>query len=100
VRENVGPDVPLHFTAFHPMYRLRNLPRTPVSTLEKARQIALDAGLHYAYTGNAPGHPGAHTYCPRCGELLVRRLGMSGEVVALKNGKCGKCGTTIPGVWA
>ncbi len=100
VRDNLGCDVPLHFTRFMPLYRLRNLPRTPVSTLEKARQIALDAGLRFVYVGNVPGHPGENTYCPHCQTVLVRRFGMSATVEALHNGKCAKCGETIPGVWA
>ena len=99
VHDNLGPDVPLHFTRFHPMYRLRNLPRTPVPTLEKARQIALDAGLHYVYTGNVPGHEGTHTYCPNCGETLIERIGFTVRKMALVDGKCGKCGAAIPGVW-
>jgi pyruvate formate lyase activating enzyme len=100
VRDNLGPDVPVHFTAFHPMYRLRNLPRTPVETLETARQIALDAGLHYPYVGNVPGHPGAHTYCPNCRTIVIERVAMSSRIVALDNGRCAKCKTAIPGVWA
>ena len=100
VHDNLGDDVPLHFTRFHPMYRLRNLPRTPVETLETARKIALDAGLHFVYTGNVPGHPGANTYCPQCGELLIERYGFSPAIKALQDGKCAKCGRAIPGVWA
>ncbi len=100
VHDNLGDDVPLHFTRFHPMYRLRNLPRTPVETLETARKIAQDAGLHFVYTGNVPGHPGANTYCPQCGELLIERYGFSPAIKALQDGKCAKCGRAIPGVWA
>jgi pyruvate formate lyase activating enzyme len=100
VRANLGPDTPVHFTRFTPMYRLRNLPRTPVETLDKARQIALDEGLHYPYVGNVAGHPGAHTYCPSCHEIVIRRFGVSSEIAALRDGKCAKCGTAIAGVWA
>jgi pyruvate formate lyase activating enzyme len=100
VRDNLGPDVPLHFTRFMPLYRLRNLPRTPVPTLETARQIALDAGLHFVYVGNVPGHPGENTYCPKCRTTLIQRYGMSSTILALQNGKCAKCGQVIPGVWA
>lgn len=100
VYENLGADVPLHFTRFHPMYRLRNLPRTPVETLETARKIAQDAGLRFVYTGNVPGHPGGNTYCPKCGATLIRRFGYSVSLEALKNGKCTECGENIAGVWA
>ncbi|MDP8225457.1 MAG: AmmeMemoRadiSam system radical SAM enzyme [Candidatus Lernaella stagnicola] len=100
VYTHLGADVPLHFTRFHPMFQLRNLPRTPVPTLEKARQVALDAGLRYVYTGNVPGHPGTHTYCPKCGEKVIQRYGFTAKVVALDDGRCAKCGTAIPGVWS
>ena len=99
VAANLGPDVPLHFTRFHPMYRLRNLPRTPVTTLEKARKIAQDAGIHYVYTGNVPGHGGADTYCHNCGTKLIQRYGFSTQVIGMENGLCRKCGERIPGIW-
>lgn len=100
VLDHLGPDVPVHFTRFQPLYRLRNLPRTPVETLEKARQIALDAGLHYPYVGNVPGHPGGNTYCPHCGATVIRRVGFTTELVGMKNGACAKCRTAIAGVWS
>ena len=68
VAGELGPDVPVHFTRFHPDYQLLNLPPTPVATLERAREIAMATGLRYAYVGNVPGHPGNHTYCPRLPE--------------------------------
>ncbi len=95
----VGPDVPVHFTRFHPDYRLLNLPPTPVSTLERAREIALSYGLHYPYVGNVPGHPGNHTYCPTCGKLIIERMGFSVTAVHLQDGSCEFCQTRIPGVW-
>jgi pyruvate formate lyase activating enzyme len=79
---------------------MTNLPPTPVSTLERAREIALDAGLNYVYLGNVPFHEGGNTYCHSCGELLIRRVGYATEVVALANGSCGSCNTEIPGVWS
>ena len=99
VNANLGPDVPIHFTRFMPMYRLRNLPRTPVETLETAHKIAKDKGLHFPYIGNVPGHPAGDTYCPHCGEKLIARYGFSPNILALKNGKCIKCQTAIPGRW-
>lgn len=96
----LGPDVPIHFTRFHPQYRLTNLPPTPIRVLKKARQIALDAGIHFVYTGNVPGDPGENTYCPSCNTMLIRRIGFSIVDNKIKNGACPKCGTEIPGVWS
>lgn len=99
VIETVGPDVPLHFSRFHPDYQLLNLPPTPIETLEAARQMALEVGLHYVYLGNVPGHEGNHTYCPNCKEMIIRRSGMATTNMWLEAGRCGYCGTPIPGVW-
>ena len=95
----LGPDVPVHFTRFYPQYRLRNLPPTPVSTLRAAREIALEEGLHFVYVGNVPGDPGENTYCPNCHTVLIRRVGFEILENNLRNGRCPKCGTLIPGVW-
>jgi len=99
VKNDLGPEVPVHFTRFHPQYRLQNLPATPVATLERAREIALAEGLQFVYLGNVPGHPGNNTWCPRCKEMLIRRIGMSTDENRLKQGKCPKCGQAIPGIW-
>jgi len=96
----VGPDVPVHFTRFHPDYQLPNLPDTPVATLERARQIGLQQGLHFAYVGNLPGHPGNNTYCPRCGRAVIERDGLFVTEMHLKDGHCGYCARAIPGVWS
>jgi pyruvate formate lyase activating enzyme len=96
----VGPDVPLHFTRFHPDYQMNNLPPTPVQTLERARAIALDEGVHYAYVGNVPGHPGDDTYCPKCGVTLIQRQGFFIAANHLQDGRCPACGEAIAGVWA
>jgi len=90
---------PLHFDRFHPMYKLTNLPETPVSTLEKARQIALDAGIKYAYIGNVPGNQGTNTYCPKCKKLLIERKGFSILQNKIVNSQCSYCHETIDGVW-
>jgi len=95
----LGPDVPLHFSRFHPDYQLANLPPTPLETMEAARRMALDAGVHYVYLGNVPGHEGNHTYCPRCGQMIVRRSGMATESIHIVDGKCEFCHEPIPGVW-
>ncbi len=75
------------------------MPPTPVPTLERARAIAMEEGLHYAYIANVPEHPGKHTWCPDCGELLIRRVGLITEVVALADGRCTSCGRAIQGLW-
>jgi pyruvate formate lyase activating enzyme len=95
----LGPDVPLHFTRFHPDYQLTNLPPTPVETLESAWQAARDAGLHYVYVGNVPGHEGNHTYCPQCGQMIVQRLGMATAAIHISDGCCDYCQAPIAGVW-
>ena len=100
VREHLGPDVPVHFTRFHPTYRLTDLPPTPVASLERAWKIGRDAGLNYVYLGNVPGHPGENTVCPSCGEILIRRVGFRIIKNRLKNGSCPDCQHAIPGVWS
>ncbi len=99
VRSDLGPDVPVHFTRFHPQYLLTNLPPTPVETLERAKAIADAEGLHFAYIGNVPGHPAESTYCPRCRRLLVERLGFTIRQMHVKKGKCSYCQQAIAGVW-
>ncbi len=99
VAGELGPDVPVHFTRFHPDYRLQNLPPTPVSTLERAYESARRAGLHYPFVGNVPGHPGNHTYCPRCGKIVIERSGFFVTAMHLRDGSCEFCGEPIAGVW-
>ncbi|MDD5761360.1 MAG: AmmeMemoRadiSam system radical SAM enzyme [bacterium] len=100
VAGEIGPDVPVHFTRFHPDYQLRNLPPTPVATLEKAREIAMRKGIRYAYVGNVPGHPGNHTYCPGCGKVVVGRSGFFVTAMNIEKGRCRSCRRSIAGVWA
>jgi pyruvate formate lyase activating enzyme len=100
VKENLGTEVPLHFTRFHPTYRLTNLPPTPVATLERAWAVAREVGLHYVYLGNVPGHPAENTVCPGCGEVLIRRIGFRIRENNLSEGRCHRCRRVIPGVWA
>lgn len=99
IYDNMGPDTPLFFSRFTPRYKLGNLPATPVETTEKARKIAMGAGLRYVYTGNMPGHPGGNTYCPACGKALIRRYGYAILENNIKGGKCFSCGQKIPGIW-
>ena len=95
----LGPDTPIHFSRFHPQYRLKNLPPTPISVLQTAKKIALDAGIHFPYIGNVPGDPGENTYCPSCGTLLIRRIGFTIVENKLSKNLCSKCRTKIPGIW-
>ena len=84
VKANLGEDVPLHFTQFHPEYLLKNLPITPVPTLERAKAIADAEGLHYVYIGNVPGHPAQNTYCPKCRKMLVERVGFTASQMLIR----------------
>jgi pyruvate formate lyase activating enzyme len=97
--KELGPDVPLHFSRFYPQYKLKNLPPTPVETLEQARQTALDEGVHFVYIGNVGGHPGNHTYCPACGEIVIERVGFGVKGYHIESDCCAFCGASIPGVW-
>jgi pyruvate formate lyase activating enzyme len=100
VVEHVGPDVPMHFSAFHPDYRMQDVPATPAATLTRARRIAMDHGVRYAYTGNVQDGAGGSTYCHACGELLIERdwyrLGHWGLTA---DGCCSHCGTPCAGVF-
>ena len=100
VAGEIGPDVPIHYTRFHPDYKLLNLPPTPVATLERARAIAMDKGIHYAFVGNVPGHSGNNTFCPKCGKVVIERQGFFIEKNNIINGKCKFCGEPIAGVWS
>jgi pyruvate formate lyase activating enzyme len=98
ILEHLGPDVPLHFTAFHPDFKLQDKPKTPPETLHAARRIALDAGIRYVYEGNIHSES-AHTYCPGCGKILVRRSWHDVLENSIHDGACPSCGHAIPGWW-
>jgi len=101
VMDELGPDVPLHFSRFYPMYQLKSLSPTPLSTLERAREEALKVGLKYVYLGNInPMHEANNTFCPNCGRMLIRRLRFYVVQNDIVNGKCKYCGYEIAGVWA
>lgn len=99
IKENVGIDVPLHFSAFYPRYKLLNIPRTSPDILLKARETALKTGLHYVYVGNVQTKNAENTYCPKCKELLIQRSGFTIIKNNIKNKKCPNCKTLIAGVW-
>ena len=98
--QELGPDYPLHFTRFSPMYRLNRLPATPVKTLELLRDIALKEGIHYVYLGNVPGHEACNTYCHNCHKMLIKRQGYTIAEFNIVNGNCKFCRTPIPGRWS
>jgi len=92
-------DTPVHFSRFHPMFRLSNLKVTPLSTLETARDIAIRAGFRYVYTGNVPGTGTEDTVCPSCRHTIIRRTGFIVKANEMADGACRYCGTAIAGVW-
>jgi pyruvate formate lyase activating enzyme len=101
VVENLGPDVPMHFTAFHPEWKMMDHTSTPPATLTRARQIAMSNGVRYAYTGNVHDGAGGSTYCHSCGELLIERdWYVLGRWSLDAGGCCSKCGTAVAGVFA
>jgi pyruvate formate lyase activating enzyme len=103
VMEHLGPDVPLHFTAFHPDWKMRHKPSTPMATLVRARRIGLNNGLHYVYTGNVHDLKGSSTYCHSCGEMLIGRdwYDLSVWQVDLRGQQaaCRMCGAAVAGVF-
>jgi pyruvate formate lyase activating enzyme len=93
-------DTPLHFSRFHPQYKLNRLPQTPLPLLEKAKTIATGHGLQYVYIGNVPGYNQANTICPQCKQVAVERSGFTVRKMLIKAGRCGNCGSQLAGVWA
>jgi len=99
IADSLGDTVPLHFTRFHPNYRLMNTPPTPLATLEQAAAIARRSGLRFVYIGNVPGHEKENTRCPGCNRFVVRRRGCTVLENRVGSGTCPYCGTRIPGIW-
>jgi len=97
--EDLGPETPWHISRFHPTYKLSDRPSTPVATLTAARDIGINAGLRYVYTGNVPGDAGENTFCYGCGEIVIERWGFQVGQLGIENGKCTHCGVAIGGVW-
>lgn len=99
VKENCGDETPLHFTAFHPDYKMLSVPHTSFGTLKRAYDTAKETGLKYVYTGNVSDEATGSTYCPSCNELLIGRSHYHVEIGALNGNKCAKCGTVIKGIF-
>jgi len=100
IMRELGPHVPLHFSAFHPDWKMRDIAGTPAATLTRARRIAQDAGLAFVYTGNVHDEAGGSTYCPGCGTRLIGRDWYQLTAWGLdENGCCQGCGTRLPGVF-
>ena len=97
---SLGAEVPWHLSAFYPTYKLINLPRTPVATLHRAREIGLKTGLRYVYCGNIPGQGGEDTFCPHCGQNVIERMGFRVVKNDVAGGECRHCHAKIDGVWA
>ena len=99
IREDLGADTPLHFSRFWPMYKLKNLPPTPLETLKASREIAQNEGLNYVYIGNVPEGPYNNTVCPGCKKVLIHRAGYFVLENNIASSKCKFCGQKIAGVW-
>lgn len=98
VYDNLGPDIPIHFSAFHPDFKMLDTPCTPPDTVKRARQMALDNGLHYAYVGNIFDEVGDSTYCPGCGKkVLSRNWYQLGDIHLTDDGKCTYCDYLLSG---
>lgn len=99
IAAELGPETPLHFARFYPLYKLSGLPRTPVSALETARNVALEEGLKHVYIAKVTGHDGENTFCPQCSELLISRTGFVIDEMTLDQGRCLSCETVLGGLW-
>lgn len=99
LRDHVGPDVPLHFSAFHPDFKMREYPPTPPETLTRAREIAMKNGIRYVYTGNVHDEKGGSTWCHSCGKLLIERDWYQLGEYHIHDGKCTHCQAMIPGLF-
>ena len=98
-KENLGPNVPLHFSRFFPLYKLQHLYPTPTDVLLKAKAIAEAEGISYVYVGNV-AEIDSNTYCPHCRKAVIERSGLITKILSLKNGRCGHCNTEIKGIWS
>ncbi|HVQ00659.1 MAG TPA: AmmeMemoRadiSam system radical SAM enzyme [Candidatus Thermoplasmatota archaeon] len=96
VREALGADTPVHFSRFHPDYKMEDTPATPIETLLEFHKVAKQAGLQYVYLGNLPHGEYENSYCPSCGVLLIERHGYNISQRAVAQGRCMKCGTSVP----
>ncbi|MBF0208549.1 MAG: hypothetical protein HQK53_16860 [Oligoflexia bacterium] len=96
----LGAETPLHFSCFHPQYKMQNLPPTPAKTLIRARQMAKAHGLHYVYIGNLYTNDGENTYCPQCKQLLIEHYGYNITRNEVTHGDCSYCQYKVFGVWS
>ncbi len=99
IKKNLGPQIPIHFSRFSPMYKLKNLPPTPVQTLIDAGKTAMDEGMHYVYIGNIYVKDGETTFCPKCGKKLIERYGYTIMTNNMKSNNCPYCKEKIYGLW-
>ena len=99
ILENCDENIPLHFTAFHPDFKMRDLPRTPQDTLNRARKIAISMGMKYVYVGNVHDTEGQTTYCPSCKTHLIQRDWHSVRENRMNKNKCSICDTSISGIF-
>ena len=97
IADELGPDVPLHFSAFHPDFKLTDRPPTPKATLAAAYEIARNAGIRYVYTGNVIDEEHQHTYRPGCGRAVIERSGYNMKSFGIESGRCRSCQTPIAG---
>ena len=97
--KELGPDVPLHFTAFHPDFKMTDVPNTPAETCRRAREQAKGFGLRHVYSGNIHDSDGQSTYCAKCGERVIERDWYSLGDYRLDGNRCAACGTVVPGVF-
>jgi pyruvate formate lyase activating enzyme len=98
IKEELGAGVPWHISRFYPMYMLIELPQTPLETIQKIKKIGKETGLHYVYEGNVP-YEGADTLCPKCGEILIKRMGYNIFENRLKGSHCKNCNFKVDGIW-
>ncbi|MEW6015717.1 MAG: hypothetical protein AB1690_10375, partial [Candidatus Zixiibacteriota bacterium] len=99
LKNYVGTETPVHFSRFHPLYLLKNLPPTPQSTLERAYEICRAEGLEFVYLGNLPGHKAESTYCPKCGNILIERRGYQILQKNIEGNLCRFCRKILPGIF-
>ncbi len=100
VATELGLDTPWHISRFFPTYKMTDVPPTPLETLNRAREIGLETGLHYVYVGNVMDADRESTFCPQCGQLLIQRRRYDVREVWPERGVCPRCGHLIPGVWS
>lgn len=96
---SLDPNIPWHVSRFHPAFEMTETPSTPVETLRRARDIGLEAGLKFVYTGNIPGEEGENTFCPDCGDKIIERVGYLTRTPGLDLSRCKRCGTTLAGIF-